>query len=285
MPEPAELDGAVDHVLAAVLATRGADFHNYQRPFVIRRLRRVADRHRMTGGVTELAARVGENPLLVDDVIDSLSLGFTHLFRDPGMWAGLRSDVLPAFDARTLVRAWVAGAATGEEAYSLAITFVESGLTPEHFRIYATDINEHSLAQARAGFVAADRIAAGNQDYLASGGTADLADYFPISGGDASGGAAGGGPCFDRALSERIVFARHNLASDASFNSFDLILCRNVLIYFNGELHARVHEILFESLVPGGVLGLGSRESSRGSAHARQLDTIDKRSRLYRRKW
>ncbi|MDQ1308025.1 MAG: chemotaxis protein methyltransferase CheR [Actinomycetota bacterium] len=281
MLEPAELDGAVDHVLAAVLATRGADFNNYQRPFVIRRLRRVADRHRMNGGVTELAARVGENPLLVDDVIDSLSLGFTHLFRDPGMWATLRSDVLPAFDSRTLVRAWVAGAATGEEAYSLAITLVESGLSPQRFRIYATDINEQSLAQARAGFVAPDRISAGNHDYLASGGTAALADYFPISGG----GSTGEEPLFDRKLSERIVFARHNLASDASFNSFDLILCRNVLIYFNAELHARVHEILFESLVPGGVLGLGSRESSRGSAHARQLDTIDQRSRLYRRKW
>jgi chemotaxis protein methyltransferase CheR len=279
--EPAELDGAVDHVLAAVLATRGADFNNYQRPFVIRRLRRVADRHRMNGGVTELAARVGENPLLVDDVIDSLSLGFTHLFRDPGMWAALRSGVLPAFDSRTLVRAWVAGAATGEEAYSLAITLVESGLSPQRFRIYATDINEQSLAQARAGFVAPDRISAGIHDYLASGGTADLAAYFPISGG----GSTGEEPLFDRKLSERIVFARHNLASDASFNSFDLILCRNVLIYFNAELHARVHEILFESLVPGGVLGLGSRESSRGSAHARQLDTIDQRSRLYRRKW
>jgi len=106
-----------------------------------------------------------------------------------------------------------------------------------------------------------------------------------VTGGSTGGGSTGEEPLFDRTLSERIVFARHNLASDASFNSFDLILCRNVLIYFNAELHARVHEILFESLVPGGVLGLGSRESSRGSAHARQLDTIDQRSRLYRRKW
>jgi chemotaxis protein methyltransferase CheR len=274
--EPAELDKAVDHVLASVASTRGADFRNYQRPFVIRRLRRVADHHQMVGGVTELAARVGENPLLVDDVIESLSLGFTQLFRDPGMWAALRSEVLPSFAGRTLVRAWVAGAATGEEAYSLAITLVESGLTPPRFRIYATDISENSLAQARSGQVASDRIAAATRDYLASGGTSELTRYFPNS---------GDGCRFDPELMDRIVFARHNLVADASFNSFDLILCRNVLIYFNADLHARVHDLLFDSLVPGGVLGLGSRESSRTSSHLRQLDTIDHRSRLYRRKW
>lgn len=272
---PHDIDAAVRHTLTSVLERTGYDFGDYQRPFVIRRLRRVAQRHDMVGDLTELAARVDEQAAtLVPEIVASLSIGVTEMFRDPSFWLALRTQVLPELPElrdRAPVRAWVAGCASGEEAYSLAIAMRESHLG-DRVRIYATDIDEAGLSLARAGRLDRQAIEVAERNYHASGGTGSFADYLEPDGATLT---------LDRSM---FVFARHNLVTDASFNTFDIVLCRNVLIYFNLDLHRRVHETLFDSLTPGGVLGLGARESHRASAHRDELDIVDRRAHLYRRR-
>lgn len=272
MPTDEPPHPAVSHILAMVAERTGYDFSDYQEAFVLRRIRRVAEAHDMSGPV-ELAATIGSDPTVVDEVINSLCLTVTDVFRDPPFWRSLREEVIPDLSSETLIRAWVAGCATGEEAFSLAILLNESGLCGR-YRIYATDLSSRALGQARKGLSAATLTEA-DERHRESGGTGDLGEQWDFSTRRPAG-------CSD-AVPDSIVFARHNLAVDESFNSFHLILCRNVMIYFNEALHRRAHRVIFDSLLPGGVLGLGTRESIRPAPDAHRYQQIGTQ-RLFRRR-
>ena len=180
---------------------------------------------------------------------------------------------MPILRDLPFVRIWHAGCATGEEAYSLAILLHEEGLY-DRCRIYATDINEALLRRARGGIYSERDVMSYAESYREGGGNGALIDHFSIRYGHA---------IVHSSLRERIVFARHNLATDRAFNDFHVILCRNVLIYFNRELQNRAHSLLFHSLVPGGILGLGRKESVRYTPHEQQYSLIDSGGELYRR--
>jgi chemotaxis protein methyltransferase CheR len=258
----------VDHILDTVFAERGYDFHNYQRAFVMRRLAGVAKQRGMAD-VLELASRIWEEPGLSSAIIESLTVGVTEMFRDPPFWASLREQ-LSVLDASDVLRCWVAGCATGEEAYSLTILLREAGFEGRYL-IYATDISESALAESRHRRIMACDLDVVEDNYRLSGGTGVLADHYQD---DSSGGAL---------IDHSIVFARHNLATDAMFNSFHIVLCRNVMIYFDADLHRRAHALIHDSLLPGGLLGLGSRESVMGSGHRAWYEAVDKPNRIYRR--
>jgi chemotaxis protein methyltransferase CheR len=203
-----------------------------------------------------------------------LSINVTAMFRDPTFYSALRNSVLPELRTYPFTRIWVAGCSTGEEIYSLAILLEEEGLY-DRTRIYGTDLNEAVLETARRGVFPMHKMQEYTQNYLRTGGTRAFSDYY-VSAYD--------GAAFDRSLARNVVFAQHNLVSDRSFNEFQLIICRNVMIYFDRSLQNRVHELFYGSLVRLGILALGHKESIRFSPYADRYQELDADERIYKKR-
>jgi chemotaxis protein methyltransferase CheR len=202
-----------------------------------------------------------------------LSINVTSMFRDPSFYVAFRERVVPMLRTYPFTRIWCAGCSTGEEVYSLAILLHEEGLY-ERCRIYATDINENVLATAREGVYPLDKMQQYTQNYVRAGGKGDFSGYYV---------AAYDGARFSRSLIENVVFAQHNLAMDRGFNEFTVILCRNVMIYFDRELQDRVHVLFHESLETFGILALGHKESINFTLVADRYEALDAEERLYRK--
>ena len=237
-------------LLEAVCQVHGYDFRDYAEASLTRRLDQWLARSPY-GTYSEAQGQVLRDPEALAGMIRGISVPMTEMFRDPAFFLALRQQVLPHLRTRPLIRIWSAGCATGEEAYSLAILLREEGLAGR-FRIYATDLDAQALDQARQGFLPLKAMQAYTRNYQQSGGRKSFADYY----------SAG----YDHvllmpSLREGIVFATHNLAADGDFTESHLILCRNVLMYFRQPLRQRVLGLFDASLVPGGFLGLGLKES------------------------
>lgn len=239
--------GEVEALLDHLFVRTGLDFRLYARRAVARRLQHILVQEGLPSVAALLARTAAEEDAAAAALATRLCTPVTSLFRDPPFWTALRRDVLPRLRGLPLVRAWSAGCATGEEAFSLAIVFREEGVAGP-VRIYATDVDEPALARARAGWLPVSHMPEYTQNYLRGGGTSSLSAYY-----SAGASAATLVPSIRR----DIVFSRHNLATDAPFHAFDLVLCRNVLIYFSPETAAIVLGRLVRALAPGGLLVLG----------------------------
>ncbi|HEV2999735.1 MAG TPA: protein-glutamate O-methyltransferase CheR [Solirubrobacteraceae bacterium] len=262
----------VDLLLEGVYRRYSYDFRGYARASLRRRLwRRAHEEGAQT--LSALQDRVLHDPAVMERLLRDLSINVTEMFRDPGFFRVLREKVVPTLRTYPYARVWNAGCSTGEETYSLAIVLAEAGLL-DRVRIYATDMNDDVLAQAREGSFAADKMRRYEENYRRAGGTGDLSRYFSARDGRAT---------FSRSLSDGTVFAQHNLAQDAAFNEFHLIVCRNVMIYFARPLQERVHELFLASLIRFGVLALGHKESI-AAAFEDRYDVLDAGEKLYRRK-
>jgi chemotaxis protein methyltransferase CheR len=260
-------------LLDALARHYGYDFREYARASIKRRIwRRMMEEGLMT--LSGLQERVLHDPACMERLLLDLSINVTSMFRDPTFWAALRDKVFPLLRTYPFVRIWNPGCSTGEETYSLAILLREEGLE-DRARIYATDINATVLKQAKDGVFPLDRMREFTQNYLASGCRASFSDYYKVFGDRAR---------FDPTLVQRAVFAQHNLVSDASFNEFNLIVCRNVMIYFDRRLQDTVHELFYKSLARSGVLALGHKESIRFTSHADAYEELDPQEKLYRRR-
>jgi chemotaxis protein methyltransferase CheR len=262
----------LDCLLEAVFRRYGFDFREYA-PASLRR--RVSRRVKLenVGSVSALQERVLRDPAVMEKLLLDLSINVTAMFRDPSFFVALREKVLPALRTYPFTRIWVAGCSTGEEVYSLAILLEEEGLY-DRARIYATDLNEAVLEQAREGVFPLAKMQEYTHNYLRAGGTRSFSDYY-VSAYD--------GATFDHSLVRNVVFAQHNLASDRSFNEFQLILCRNVMIYFDPALQARVHALFHDSLARLGMLALGHKESLRFTPSAARYQELDEEERLYKK--
>lgn len=200
--------------------------------------------------ISRYQERILHDPESMERFLNAVGVNLTSLFREADSLLYLRREVVPWLRTFPSARIWVAGCATGEEVVSLAIVLHESGLL-HRTRIYATDINERSLMIARMRGYSLENVRSCEVDYVRSGGLGALSDYYVASGDVA---------CFDRSLTANVTWARHNLATDASFNEFQLVLCTNVLDHFSRPLQQRVHTLLHDSLVPSGYLVLGRTE-------------------------
>lgn len=201
-----------------------------------------------------------------------LSINVTSMFRDPGFFASFRARVVPALRTYPFLRVWNAGCSTGEETYSVAILLREVGLY-DRTRIYATDINESVLVSAAEGIYPLAKMQEFTENYLAAGGSRSFSDYYRVAYDRAQ---------FDRSLSDNVVFAADNLVSDRSFNEFHVIMCRNVMVYFDRTLQDRVHQLFLNSLSPFGVLALGRKETLAHSLHTERFEVLDEQERIYR---
>jgi chemotaxis protein methyltransferase CheR len=202
-----------------------------------------------------------------------LSINVTSMFRDPSFFEAMREKVVPHLRTYPFIRVWNAGCSTGEETFSLAILLREEGLY-ERSRIYPTDINDKVLERARSGVFPLEKMRDYTENYIRAGGTESFSSYYTAEGDIAR---------FDPELLQQVVFAQHNLVSDAPFNEFNLIVCRNVMIYFGKALQDRVHELFYDSLEPFGILALGHKESIKFSKHEDRYEALDAPEKLYRK--
>ncbi len=267
----AEIEAIEIDLLLEVLARRhGYDFTGYARASLKRRIAALPDALGCAS-VAEIIPKLLYQPELLPQALSTLAVSVTEMFRDPEVFLALRQHVLPLLASYPRINVWHAGCATGEEAYSLAILFAEEGLLPR-VQIYATDISDAALAQAEEGVYADRWLDDYARNYQKAGGTGSFADYTARGYGFFK---------INDALKSKILFVHHNLVSDAAFCEAHLVMCRNVLIYFNRELQERVLTLLSGSLVRGGYLCLGPREELPLAA-ARRFKTVDAAAHLYR---
>jgi chemotaxis protein methyltransferase CheR len=250
----------------------GFDFRNYALASLKRRIWNTIRAERLTS-VSALQEKVLHDPACLERFLLGLSVHVTAMYRDPSFYVAFRSMVVPLLRTYPFIRIWHAGCSTGEEVYSMAILMQEEGLY-HRCRIYATDMSEMVLKKAKAGIFPLDLMQEYTQNYLQSGGKKSFSEYYT---------AAYDNAIFRSNLKENIIFSQHNLATDGSFNEFNVIFCRNVLIYFNQTLQERVHKLLYESLSPFGILGLGRQESLNFTPHERNYEALETREKLYRR--
>jgi chemotaxis protein methyltransferase CheR len=262
----------IELLLEAIDRHYGFDFRGYALGSLRRRLWRSAAEEGVQS-ISGLQEKVLHDPRAMERLLTGLSVNVTTMFRDPTFYVAFREHVVPLLRTYPFIRIWNAGCSTGEETYSLAILLQEEGLY-ERSRIYATDFNADVLARARAGELPLDRMQEYTQNYQRAGGKRDFSAYYSVEGKFAK---------LDEGLSEHVVFAQHNLASDRSFNEFNVVLCRNVLIYFGRDLQRRVHQLFYDSLARFGVLGLGQKETLRFTDLEDRYEELDPREKIYRR--
>ena len=274
--ETAELDEVedieIDLLLEGLFRRYGYDFRSYASASIRRRIWNFAHWQNVPT-ISLLQDKLLHDPAVMEQFVLSLTVNVTAMFRDPLFYKAVREKVVPLLKTYPFVRIWDAGCSSGEEAYSLAVVLAEEGLY-DRCRIYATDMNEAVLRKAKAGIFPLSKMKEYTDNYIQAGGMASFSEYYTAK--------------FDHAilsnsLKRNIVFAQHNLVTDKSFNEFQLILIRNVLIYFNDDLRHRVLDLLHGSLVKFGVLALGRKESLKFSSYDHAYEELDVREKLYRR--
>jgi chemotaxis protein methyltransferase CheR len=271
------VDRAVEEVetrllLDGVFRHYGYDFRDYAQSSVRRRLRHLLLAENL-GSITELTERVLHDPAWLEKLVAAFSINVSAMFRDPSFYRAFREKLVPIMRTYPFVRIWHAGCSTGEEVYSIAILLHETGLY-ERCRIYATDFNETVLRKAREGIFPLPAMKAYTANYIQAGGTSAFSEYYTAQYDSA---------IFRPWLRKNLVFAQHNLAMDTSFNELHVIICRNVMIYFNRTLQNRVVDLFSESLVRLGFLCLGNKESLKGTHGEAAYDIVDADERIYRK--
>ncbi|HEY9793543.1 MAG TPA: protein-glutamate O-methyltransferase CheR [Candidatus Obscuribacterales bacterium] len=245
-------DDQIKSLLESIVEIYGIDFREYAPASLRRRISSVLASERLES-IRELEEQILRSPIHFQRFVHRVSVSVTSMFRDPSFYLAFRNEIVPMLATYPFIRIWHAGCSSGEEVYSMAIMLQEAGLD-NRVRLYATDIDALSVEQAKAGIFPLSCMKEYSSNYLKSGGQNSLSRYYTADHENA---------VLASQLRNNIVFAQHNLASDSSFNEFHVILCRNVLIYFNDRLRERVLELLHDSLITFGILCLGSKESLR----------------------
>ena len=272
MNDAALRDIEIGLFLEAMVLRHGYDFRHYAKASLKRRVLALAQAEGCRT-VSEMIPRLLHEDGFLAKVLERLSVPVTEMFRDPPVFQALRREVLPLLDSYPRIAIWQAGCATGEECVSLAILLKEAGLL-QKTQIYATDINDAALAAAEEGVYTERIVIDGEANYQKAGGTHHLADYFHT--------AYGYSKITDE-IRGRIVFAHHNLVADGVFCEVHMVLCRNVLIYFDRNLQSQVTSLFHDSLARGGFLCLGNRETLQFTAVADRFKAIDGESRIFKK--
>jgi chemotaxis protein methyltransferase CheR len=259
-------------LLEGVFRQYGYDFRDYARTSMRRRVTKLM-RDEQVETISALQARILHDAAAWDRFLQGISVNVSSMFRDPHFFLAFRRCAVPVLRTYPFIRIWQAGCSLGEEAYTLAILLEEEGLYDRSL-IYATDINESTLRKAREGIYPAELMQKYTQNYMLAGGQHAFSEYYTARYEFA---------IMRPTLRRNIVFSQHNLVSDGTFNEFNVILCRNVMIYFNHALQERTHALFQASLSMFGILGLGSRESLRFLPQETSYEQLEAGEKLYRR--
>jgi chemotaxis protein methyltransferase CheR len=261
----------VDLFVQALQRRHGYDFSQYAPASLKRRVQQLAQQLQCRS-ISGLIERVIHEPQLLPNVLDGLTVPVSDMFRDPPMFRTLREQVLPLLASYPQINIWQAGCAHGQEVYSLAILLEEAGLY-DRAQIFATDLSAKALQQAEEGIYPVRDAQQWSRNYQAAGGTRSLADYYSARYSLLK---------IDQRLRRNVTFARHNLVSDGVFCEAHLIFCRNVLIYFSNALQDHVLSLFRDSLVRGGYLCLGLRESLDYASSAHDFAAFAEKMCIYR---
>ena len=259
-------------LIRAIYLKYGYDFGDYSKASI---RRRVLGRLSKSGlsSISEMQHELLYDLDFFEQLLLDLTVNVSEMFRDPSFFKAVREIVVPELKKRPFIKVWHAGCSTGEEVYSMAILLKEEGIF-DASTIYATDVNEAVLDKAKKGIFPIDRMKGFTRNYRMAGGLASFADYYT---------ARYDRTIIDRGFRKNIVFSDHSLVTDGVFGEMDLIICRNVLIYFNRDLQDRVFRLFAESLRAGGILCLGSKETMMFSKYADRFETVLKKEKIYRK--
>ncbi len=261
-------------LLEGIFLKYGYDFRSYSQAHIKRRILRRLTISQL-GSISEMTYSVLQDRSFFEVLLMDFSINVTEMFRDPPFYKALRKDVIPILKTYPFIKVWHAGCSTGEEVYSMAILLREEGLY-DRCQIYATDFNERVLQKAKSGMYSLDNIKEYTYNYQQAGGLTSFSDYYTVKTDSA---------IIDEGLKEKIIFADHNLVTDGVFGEMHVIICRNVLIYFNKELQNRVIALFCDSLTYGGILCLGTKESLRFSSYEEKFQAIDLKQRIFQKKF
>lgn len=265
-------DEDLETVLNDVVELYGYDFTSYSRASLRRRISRLIVKDRFLS-FAEFRYQLRKDRSYFKRFVEEITVNVTEMFRDPAFYKVLRDEVLPILATYPVIRIWHAGCASGEEVYSMAILLHEANLLKKSL-LYATDINPTVLEKVRYGIYPISNMKQYSENYILSGGKQDFSSYYTAQYNSAK---------FDEFLGKRIVLATHNLVSDRSFNEFQLILCRNVMIYFDKPFQDRVLHLFYESLDTCGYLGLGAKETLKFTALNKKFKQLESKERIWRK--
>jgi chemotaxis protein methyltransferase CheR len=257
-------DSEVEILLNDLLEVYGYDFTNYSRASIKRRINRLFSLDKFPS-FAEFRYQLRTDNNYLKRFVEQITVNVTEMFRDPLFYKALREQVFPHLGTYPFIRIWLAGCSTGEEAYSIAIILEELNLFNKSL-IYATDINPDVLERAGKGMFPLSQMKQYSENYILSGGKKDFSSYYSANYNLAK---------FNENLKSKMIFSTHNLVSDHSFNEFQLILCRNVLIYFDKDLQTKVFNLFDQSLENLGFLALGSKETLRFSSIAGKFKQLN----------
>jgi len=257
-------------LLESIRLVYGYDFTDYAEASITRRVNHFMTARKIET-LDELAKMVLKDEAFFAELVLEISVTVTELFRDPTFYKSLRENVVKRLATYPFIKIWIAGCATGEEVYSIAILLQEEDLLNRSV-IYATDINQRSLQIAKEGVYNIENMKNYTSNYQKAGGKKSFSEYYK---------AKYNSVLFDKSLKQNIVFSPHNLAVDRSFNEFQLVICRNVLIYFNQQLQNKAINLFYDSLCPFGFLGLGNKESLLFSDKRKHFEDVDKKEKIF----
>jgi len=243
-------DQEIDLLINEIYDYYGYDFGGYSRASLRRRIERIYELDGFKSFI-DFLAEVRASPEYFSRLVEEITVNVTEMFRDPSFYRVLRDEILPALRSKPFIRIWHAGCSTGQEVYSMAILLQELNLLPKSI-IYATDINQKVLETAKNGVFPLSLMKGYADNYRLAGGTMDFSRYYTANYGLVK---------FEEGLSQKMVFSEHSLVSDNSFNEFDIIICRNVMIYFEKKLQDRALKLFDDSLARLGYIALGSKET------------------------
>ena len=263
----------VDELIMLINDYSGYDFSDYSMPSLQRRFQRYIDLNKISDFKQLLQDLMNDSSML-NNLIEEVTVNVTEMFRDPSFFAAIRSQLVSQLNKLPLIKIWHAGCSTGEEVYSMAILLKEHNLLDKSI-IYATDINQTVLDIAKSGKYNIESFKENEINYRESEGTKKLSDYYTVLNGEV---------LMNDDLKTKIIFSTHNLVSDSAFNQFDLIVCRNVLIYFNKSLQDNVLQMFYSSLTENGILAIGSKETLMFSPIESKMQVVNANWKIWKKK-
>jgi len=262
----------LESLFAAICEKYGYEFSLYKDSSFERRLQFFMDKYSLKS-ISEIEDKFLKDKRKFGLLLEELTVNVTELFREPGVYLALRNQVIPFLRTYSRIKIWSAGCSTGEEVFSLAILMKDEGLD-KRCTFYGTDINPRVIKKAKSGSISLESLESSQSKFYLSGGNNSLAEYFKLKGNSA---------VLNDDLLKRITFSTHNLMTDQVFGEMQLVLCRNVLIYFKQELQNRSLKVIHDSLCRGGFLCLGSSEDLLFSDYEKKFKILSKKERIYRK--
>lgn len=263
--------GELNSLIILIKNIYGFDFENYSVASLKRRFIRFMNDQKLS--CFDLSNRLTNDAEFFECLLKAVTVNVTDMFRDPYVFRYINSQIIPYLSSYPHIKIWSAGCSTGEELYSMAILLTEGGLYDRSF-LYGTDINSEVLASAKKGIYNLKKMKVYSANYLEVCGKKSLSQHYTAN-YDAA--------LINRSLKKNVLFSFHNLVSDAPFNEFQIILCRNVLIYFNTDLQETVIRLLYNSLANLGFLCLGSKETIRNTEWRKKFRLVDQKSNIYQK--